>query len=124
MYNNNVLYVDDEEINLDLFSINFTQEFTVFTAESPQEGIEIIKKENIAVVITDFKMPDINGLEFVEMIKKEYPNLVCIMLSGFTESRVAKDSKYVFKYIMKPYKKDEMRFAVRTALELYNSPSF
>jgi YesN/AraC family two-component response regulator len=109
---------------LDLFSINFTKEFTVYTAESPQEGIEIIKKENIAVVITDFKMPDINGLEFVEMIKNEYPNLVCIMLSGFTESRVAKDSKYVFKYIMKPYKKDEMRFAVRTALELYNSPSF
>ncbi len=123
MYNNSVLYVDDEEINLDLFLINFTQEFTVYTAESPQEGLEIIKKENIAVLITDFKMPNINGLEFVEMIKKDYPNLVCIMLSGFAESRVAQNSEHVFEYIMKPYKKDEMRSAVNAALDLYNSSS-
>ncbi|MDA3882826.1 MAG: response regulator [Bacteroidales bacterium] len=121
MFNNAVLYVDDEGINLDLFSINFTQEFNVYTAESPQKGLEIIKKQNIPVVITDFKMPDINGLEFVEMIKKDFPNVVCIMLSGFAESRVAKDSTHVFEYIMKPYKKDEMRSAIKSALSIFNS---
>ncbi|MFO7868181.1 MAG: response regulator [Bacteroidales bacterium] len=112
-----ILYVDDESINLDLFRINYDQEYEIFTTEFPREGLQIIQKENISVVVTDFKMPDINGLEFVELIKKLNPNVMCIVLSGFLESTISKDSELVFKHIMKPYKKNQMREAIEQAFE-------
>ncbi|QKG80878.1 response regulator [Tenuifilum thalassicum] len=106
-----VLYVDDERINLELFRINFRNDFEVILADSAEKGLEILKNEEIDVIVSDLKMPKMNGIEFIEKIKKETPNKVCILLTAFMESEAmlkAINEELVFRYIMKPWKKDDM----------------
>ncbi len=103
-----ILYVDDEDLNLQLFKLNFRKDYDVITLALPSETIDVIEKEDIKVVITDYKMPVINGMELIERIKAVKPDVVCILLSGFMESEVVTDKSKIFSYIMKPYKKDEV----------------
>lgn len=115
---NKILYVDDEIINLELFKINFRNEFEVFVAESATKGLDILKEQNINVVISDLKMPHMNGLEFIEKIKSETPSKVCILLTAFMESDVmlkAINNELIFRYIMKPWRKDELKEVINLA---------
>ena len=59
-----ILYVDDEEDNLVVFKSAFRRDYNVHTALSAKEGLKILKKEDIKVLITDQRMPDISGIEF------------------------------------------------------------
>lgn len=103
-----LLYVDDETINLELFKLNFRKHYEVFTTISPFETIGIIEKESIKVVVIDFKMPVINGMQLIEKIKALMPEVVCIILSGYLESEIVTDKSKVFDYIMKPFNKEEV----------------
>lgn len=118
--NRKVLYVDDEVINLELFKINFRNEFEIFTADSAQKGLEILKDEQIDVIISDLKMPHMNGIDLIERIKKENPEKICILLTAFMESDVmlrAINEELVYRYIMKPWKKDELREIIDSAFK-------
>ena len=116
-----VLYVDDEYINLDLLRLTFLNEFEIMTAESGEEGLQILKTSpDIKVVISDLKMPGMNGLEFIREIKKQYPEKICMLLTGFMESEVMIEGfneEILFRYLMKPFKKDELKKAILEALE-------
>lgn len=68
-----IIYVDDEHINLDLFRINFRRDFQVFTCASAEEALDIVLREDIKVIITDYKMPKINGIQLIEKIKELCP---------------------------------------------------
>jgi len=115
-----VLYVDDEVINLELFKINFRNDFTIIVADSAQKGLDILKNEDINVIISDLKMPHMNGIDFIERIKHENPEKVCILLTAFMESEVmlrAINEELVYRYIMKPWKKDELREIIESAFK-------
>ncbi len=104
-----ILYIDDEFLNLELFRINLKREYEVITAESPVKALEIIRNEKIDVIITDYKMPQMNGMELIRKVKNEIrPGAVCMILSGYLEGDVETDQSLVYKYIMKPYKKQQM----------------
>lgn len=120
MQNETILYVDDEPINLELFKINFRNEYRVLTALSAKEGIEIIKKESIPVIISDLKMPEMSGIEFIEYIKTSSPEKVCILLTAYIESDVmlnAINKELVFRYLTKPWRKEEVKAIIELALE-------
>jgi len=114
-----ILYVDDEEINLDLFKINFKKEFDVHLAISASEGMRLLKDyPEISVIISDLKMPEINGLEFIDMIKVKYPEKICIILTGFIDHDImyaCKNEENVFNYIVKPWEKDELKVIIDSA---------
>ena len=117
-----VLYVDDEVINLELFKINFRNDFTILVADSAQKGLDILKNENINVIISDLKMPHMNGIDFIERIKRENPQKICILLTAFMESEVmlrAINEELVYRYIMKPWKKDELREIIESAFKRF-----
>lgn len=116
-----VIYIDDEEINLELFQMNFEDEFQVFTSETPEDAIDLIKQEDIKVVITDFRMPKMNGIDLIRAAKEEMPNVVCMILSGFVESEVKPDPTKVFKYITKPYHRPQMLGYIEEAFNYYQS---
>ncbi|HOK60379.1 response regulator [Tenuifilum sp.] len=119
-----VLYVDDEVINLELFKINFRNDFTILVADSAQKGLDILKNENINVIISDLKMPHMNGIDFIERIKHENPEKVCILLTAFMESEVmlrAINEELVYRYIMKPWKKDELREIIESAFKRFEN---
>lgn len=117
-----VLYVDDEVINLELFKINFRNDFDVVVADSAAKGLEILQREEINVIVSDLKMPHMNGIDFIERIKKQNPHKVCILLTAFLESEVmlrAINEELVYRYIMKPWKKDELREIISSAFRRF-----
>jgi len=108
----NVLYVDDEEINLELFEISFKKDFNTFKALSAQQGLSILDNQDINVIVTDFKMPEMNGVEFIQKLKESKVNKKCILLTGYYENDLFKDpeiNSLFFKSVMKPFKRDELK---------------
>jgi two-component system, response regulator, stage 0 sporulation protein F len=103
-----VIYIDDEFINLELFNLNFRNLYEVFLCSRPEEAPGIISLENIRLVITDYKMPGMNGMELVDLIKSRDPDTVCMILSGYPESDVVTDKSKIAMYILKPYRREEM----------------
>jgi YesN/AraC family two-component response regulator len=112
-----VLYVDDEIINLDLFEISFMNEFQILKAESGEDALEILQKETVDVVVTDLKMPGMDGIELIKKIKESNQQLNCILLTGYYEEHIIRDSdlsSLIFKYLMKPYGREDI---IKTILE-------
>ena len=107
-----ILYVDDEELNLHLFATVFKKKFNVITAESGFEGLKKLEENNdICVVISDMKMPEMNGIEFINNAKKKYANLVYFILTGFEiteEIADALNEKLINKYFKKPFNSKEI----------------
>lgn len=105
-----VLYVDDEEVNIKLFNAHFNKFFHVITASSAYEGLNLLDKNNVDLIITDFKMPSMNGIDFIKEIKKSHPSLKCIIISGYIESQVIneKEQQLVHEYLMKPWNKNKI----------------
>ena len=115
------MYVDDEVINLELLQLTFMNEFTVITAESAREGLKLLSlNPDIHVVISDLKMPDINGLDFIKEVKQKHPEKVCMLLTGFMESEIMLEGfnkELIFRYLMKPWDKEELAETIKEALK-------
>lgn len=119
-----VLYVDDEGTNLRVFKSNFRRFYNVFTCETPFEAIELLKVNDIQVVITDQRMPDMTGTEFLEKILPDFPDVIKIILTGFTDIEAIKDGINrcgIYKYITKPWNFDEMKAVLDRGLEDYQA---
>jgi two-component system response regulator HupR/HoxA len=114
-----VLYVDDEEINLELLQLTFMDELDVLTATSAREGLEILEVyPEIHVIISDLKMPQMNGLDFIKEVKKRKSDRVCMLLTGFMESEIMMEGlnkDLIFRYMMKPWKRDELMENIQEA---------
>ncbi|HFK5879032.1 TPA: adenylate/guanylate cyclase domain-containing protein [Legionella pneumophila] len=119
----NILYVDDEANNLTAFVATFRRHFNVFTATSGREGIDIMRRNNIQIVITDQRMPEMTGVQFLESIISEYPNTIRMILTGFTDVEAiikAINTGRVFRYITKPWDPVELKISIDTGLKMLN----
>ena len=117
-----ILYVDDEEHNLISFEATFRKEYKVHTAISAEEGIAVLRENNIKLVITDQRMPDMTGIQFLEKIAPEYPDTIRMILTGFSDIGViieAINSGRVFRYITKPWDENELRMTIENAKQLF-----
>ncbi|MEQ9202870.1 MAG: response regulator [Cyclobacteriaceae bacterium] len=117
-----LLYVDDETTNLRVFKSNFRKYFNVYTCASPLEAIELLKEQKVQVIVTDQRMPEMTGTEFLERILPEYPDVIKIILTGFTDIEAIKDGINrcgIHKYITKPWNFDEMKGVLDRAMEAY-----
>lgn len=113
-----ILCVDDEIINLDLFKLAFEDDYEVLIAETPYLGIELVKEHKIKVVISDYKMPEMDGITFIKGVKKLNPNISCILMTAFVEN--AKFDKedvdnLLFGYILKPWTYEEVKSTIENA---------
>ncbi len=119
-----LLYVDDEATNLRVFKSNFRKFFNVFTTTNPLEAIEILRANNIQVIVTDQRMPEMTGTELLESILPEYPDIIKIILTGFTDIEAIKDGINrcgIHKYITKPWNFDEMKGVLDRAMDTYQN---
>jgi len=118
-----ILYVDDEEHNLIAFKAAFRREYNVLTAISASEGMKILKNNQVGLIITDQRMPEMTGVQFLEKVITEYPNPIRMILTGFSDVDAiieAINSGRVFRYITKPWNQNELRMAIENAKQLYN----
>jgi YesN/AraC family two-component response regulator len=113
--------VDDEVINLELLQLTFMNDFEVITAASAREGLTLLDRNpDIRVVISDLKMPEMDGLDFIKVVKKQDPGRICMLLTGFMESDVMLEGfnkELIFRYLMKPWEKDHLKESILEALK-------
>lgn len=103
---NKILFVDDERMNLMLFSLNYKNRFNVLTADGAEMAMQLLRQHpDVEVVVTDMKMPDVNGLELATMIRAEFPDMRVFLLTGFEllpEIEQAIKDGLICNYINKP----------------------
>lgn len=121
-----ILYVDDEIDNLIIFKAAFRRYYEVFTATSAREGMELLKTQDVQVLITDQRMPEITGVEFLESVIPDYPETIRMILTGFSDVEAiiqAINKGRVYQYITKPWDTDELKITIDNALESYRLKS-
>mgnify|MGYP002795061317 FL=1 len=115
-----ILYVDDEEINLELFAINFKDSYEVLTAHDGYGGLEVLESNvDISIVISDMKMPGMNGIEFIKKARQKYPYKKYYILTGFeitNEIKEALSNGLILEYFSKPFEIEKMHRIIAEAL--------
>lgn len=117
-----ILYVDDEEQNLISFKAAFRRHYTIFTAISGKAGLDILQNEKISLIITDQRMPEMTGVQFLEKVIPAYPDTIRMILTGFSDIEVIIDAintGRVFRYITKPWDTNELKMTIDNACQLY-----
>lgn len=121
----NVLYVDDEIDNLNAFKAVFRRDFEVFVAESADEGMKIIenKENDIHIVLTDQRMPNITGVEFLASLVKDFPQIMRVLVTGYADLTTVIDAinkGEVYRYVSKPWDNVELKNLILQAFEVYD----
>jgi response regulator RpfG family c-di-GMP phosphodiesterase len=122
MAKHNILFVDDEVNVLNALERAFLieNEIKVFIANTAQEGVKILEQEKINLVVSDEKMPVVQGHKFLNYIKNKYPDIIRIILTGYADANAIIESinqGEVYRYLKKPWDNNELKIIIRKALE-------
>jgi response regulator RpfG family c-di-GMP phosphodiesterase len=117
-----ILYVDDEENNLISFKATFRLKYHVLLAHSGDEAIKLLESKNIEIIITDQRMPNMTGIEFLEKILLKYPDPMRILLTGYSDLNAVIDAVNkgkIYHYLAKPWIEEEINMTIKRAFEVY-----
>lgn len=116
-----VLFVDDEKNILSSLKRLFRNEgYDIYLANSGKEGLDVLENNNISLVISDMRMPEMNGAQFLEAVYNKWPATIRILLTGYSEISSTIDAinkGNIYKYISKPWEENDLKQTVRNALE-------
>ena len=107
-----ILLVDDEEGIRKVLSISLEDcGYRVSTAQNGEEALRIFRQVQPQIVLTDIKMPGMDGIELLQRIKEESPDTEVIMITGYATVEVAREAlgKGAFDFIAKPFKPNDLR---------------
>jgi len=119
-----LLFVDDEDnILQSIKRLFFNADYTIHTANSGAEGLKMLESGTpVHVVVSDYRMPGMNGVEFLQQVSRKWPNTVRMVLSGYADTPAvigAINEGGIYKFISKPWNDDDLRIAVANAATLY-----
>jgi FixJ family two-component response regulator len=119
---NTILYIDDEKENLESFQLAFWSKYNLLLAESTKEGENLLKDSNVKIIITDQKMAGETGLQFIDRIKHQYPDILFIVLTAYAELDIVLDAinTGVYQFIQKPWDQKEMHQVISNAIDKYD----
>lgn len=124
MSTHSILLVDDDKRILGSLKRLFVDEgYSIYTAQSGKEGLKVLEKAEIHLIISDQKMPGMNGIEFLETAVGNYPDVIPIILTGqaeLSDAIRAINNGCVYKFIQKPWNNEDLKITVRRALEQYD----
>ncbi len=123
-----ILFVDDDEIVLRSLERSFFDEpYNRLFANSGKQALEILQREEVHVVVTDMRMPEMDGLELLKVVRTMYPNIVGIVLSGYAEVTAlqeAIDQGEIFMFIPKPWNLEtDLKVVIQQAIDHYKLQS-
>jgi two-component system response regulator HupR/HoxA len=117
-----ILIVDDEPAILESLELTLGADYRVFTVSSGEEGLAVLERERIALIITDQVLPSMSGVEFLERAIERSPDAIRMMLTGYADigslTRAVNEGR-IYRYIAKPWEPDEVRLNVKRALEAH-----
>jgi response regulator RpfG family c-di-GMP phosphodiesterase len=117
-----VLYVDDEANNLFSFKATFRIKYNVFTALSGEEALKIMENRQVHIIITDQRMPNMTGVDFLEKVLEIYPDPMRILLTGYADMSAVVDAVNkgkIFHYLAKPWDEEELDITIKRAYDAY-----
>jgi signal transduction histidine kinase/DNA-binding NarL/FixJ family response regulator len=117
-----VLYVDDEPENLRIFELAFRREFSIVTAPNAEEALSIINAQPVAIVLSDQKMPGMEGTEFLGRVAELDPKTVRILVTAYGDAETLESAinwGAIYRYVSKPWSPEDMRLAIRRGIEVY-----
>ena len=118
----NLLYVDDEENNLMSFKATFRLKYNVMIALSAAEAMKILEKKPVEIIITDQRMPNMTGIEFLEKVLEKYPDPIRILLTGYADMNAVIDAVNkgkIYHYLSKPWNEEVLGDTIQKAYEAY-----
>lgn len=116
-----ILYVDDEKNNLLSFKASFRREFDITTVESGNEGLLTLKSQAFDIIITDQRMPEMTGIEFLERVLDSNPVPIRILLTGYSDIQAVIDAinkGQVYRYMTKPWNEKEINQIIYSCFEV------
>jgi C4-dicarboxylate-specific signal transduction histidine kinase len=117
-----VLFVDDDESNLVVWKAAFSDEFDVLVASSAAEGLELMRRHTVGIVLADQRMPGMTGTEMLARAREESPHAIRMLITGYSDLGAAIDAinrGNVRRYLRKPCPIPELAMEIREALDLY-----
>lgn len=119
----NLLLVDDEEnITRSLLRLLRQDGYSIYTASSGEEGLSILEEYRIGVILSDQRMPEMSGTEFLSQVSKLYPDTIRIVLSGYTDLETVTDAineGKIYKFLTKPWDDMLLRQNIEEAFRQY-----
>lgn len=118
-----LLVIDDEENILKALRRQFRRDYDVHTARSAHKGLEVMRNESIAVIISDQRMPEMSGSEFFSEVRHQHPRAIRLLLTGYADLKgviAAINEGSIFRYITKPWDPVELDTIVREAFERHD----
>lgn len=120
----NILFIDDEENNLISFRAVFRLRYQVHTALDAVEAMKILETTPMEIIVTDQRMPNMTGTEFLEKVLEKFPEPMRILLTGYADlSSVieAINKGKIFHYLTKPWNEEELDATIKRAYEVYEA---
>jgi two-component system response regulator HupR/HoxA len=117
-----VLVVDDEVRSQETLRRTLEEDFDVFTASGAAEALAILGRETIQVVLTDQRMPEVSGVELLSQVRREWPDAVRIIISGYTDSEdiiAGINQAGIYQYLLKPWHPEQLLLTLKGAAELH-----
>ncbi|MGD9209653.1 MAG: response regulator [Desulfobacteraceae bacterium] len=122
--NHIVLCVDDEKNILSAMKRLLRKEtFRLLTCSSGEEALSLMAENDVHVVISDQRMPKMNGTEFLRLVKDKYPDVIRIILTGYTDVDSITESineGHIYKFFLKPWNDQNLKLEIRQALEQFD----
>ncbi len=123
-----ILIVDDEENNLQLLRRTFRGKYNILMAHNGVEALEVVKQhgDEISLIVSDQKMPVMEGTEFLKQVRQTNPQIVKILLTGHVDTDIivaAINDCELFQYILKPFEPEELQIAVDSGIQKYSMAS-
>lgn len=123
MNNYQILAVDDEIHILNSLKRLFRKEgYKIFTAISGKEGLVVLNDNEIHLILSDQRMPEMNGVEFLQQVKNKYPESIRVVLSGYADEKTILDAinkGEIYRFFPKPWNDNELKTGIRQCLEHY-----
>jgi PAS domain S-box-containing protein len=118
-----VLYIDDEQSNLNAFRAAFRRVFDIHLARSADEGLQVLNTHPIEVILSDQRMPSKTGVDFFESILDKHPNPIRILLTAYTDINAiiaAINIGQVYRYVTKPWNEFDLKLTIENAYRIYH----
>lgn len=113
-----ILYVDDEEHNLESFKATFRRQYEIYTAISGTDAKNILGQTDIHIIISDQRMPEMTGVEFFKSISDSFPDPIRVLLTGYTDIEALSDAVnegHIYRYLTKPWSELELNNCIINA---------
>ena len=117
-----ILYIDDEKNNLTIFKSAFYTTYRVITTTSSLEGLKILQDNEVDLVISDHRMPEMSGIEFLEKAYQQYPQIPRLVITAYADVELIIDAINrcgIYQYILKPWDPRELLLTIENALQKY-----